>query len=175
MSEQEKTTIAAGDEYQTAKSASGSVSKHSGDIVATLLVGLTLAETYEIASECLDTEVSELQAKYEHLNEGMQRMNLGNRIRGAVNKINRNNEKAAAKKETVGISGEEYLETVASPFRDAADKRAEEAKAAIAAADEERKQKALEKEQAAAAKKAAKEQAAAEKAAAAAAKKAEAE
>ena len=160
----EKTTIAAGDQYQTAKSASGSVSKHSGDVVATQLVGLTLDETYAIAAEALDTTVDELVAKYEHLNDGMQRMNLGNRIRGAVNKINRNNEKAKAKNEEGGMSGEDYLITIAEPARIAADERAEAAQKAIEAADAERKQKALEKAEAAEAKKAAKEAAAAEKA-----------
>lgn len=144
----EKTSIQAGDTYQTAKSASGSVSKHSGDPVALVLVGLTLGETFEIAAECLDTTTAELEAKYGHLNEGMQRMNLGNRIRGVVNKIDRNNEKAAAKKEEVGPSGIDYLTEVASPFRQAADERAEVEAKLKAEKEAEAKAKAEAKEKA---------------------------
>jgi hypothetical protein len=42
----------------------------------------SLDEIYSIASDILDIIESDLRAKYGHLNPGMQRMNLGNRIRG---------------------------------------------------------------------------------------------
>lgn len=142
---EDKTTIAAGDNYQTAKSASGAVSKHSGDIVATALVGLTIEETYAIAAEALDTTVDELEAKYGHLNVGMQRMNLGNRIRGVANKIDRNNEKAKAKGEDVGISGPEYVQELAAPYAEAREQREAEAAAAKAKAEQERAEKAAAK------------------------------
>lgn len=157
IEQEDKTTIKAGDFYQTAKSASGAVSKHSGDTVATALEGLTLEEVYELASEAMDTPVAELQAKYEHLNGGMQRMNLGNRIRGVIGKIDRNNEKAKAKDEEVGISGDEYVRQLAEPFQEARHAR----EAEIAAEKERKAKEAAEakaaKEAAAAEKKAAKE------------------
>lgn len=125
---QDKVTINVGDQYQTAKSASGSVSRHTGDVVALALVGLALDEVYAITAEAADTTVEELESKYGHLNGGMQRMNLGNKLRGIVNKIDTNNDKAQDKGEDVGPSGEAYLNELASPFQDARAER--EAKAA---------------------------------------------
>lgn len=43
-----------------------------------------LPAIYKYAGKLLDEPVKELVAKYEHLNPGMQRMNLGNRIRKAL-------------------------------------------------------------------------------------------
>jgi len=153
---EDKTVIKAGDSYQTAKSASGAVSKHSGDAIATALEGLTLEEVYQLASEALDLPMAELEAKYEHLNGGMQRMNLGNRLRGVVTKIDKNNEKAAKEDGDVGISGDEYIRTLAEPFQLLRAER-EEAEAAEKQriADEKAAAKA-EKERIAAEKKAAK-------------------
>ena len=69
------------------------------DYVAGILRGLNLDDTYDTVAryirainetavdakglETLDT-VDKLQAKYGHLNPGMQRMNLGNKLRGAM-------------------------------------------------------------------------------------------
>lgn len=67
------------------KTASGNASVDCGDQVAAKLRGMDLTAVYSLAAKTLDITVKELQAKYGHLNTGMQRMNLGNRIRGAVN------------------------------------------------------------------------------------------
>jgi len=125
------------EKYTKAKAASGAVSRHTGDLVARGLAGLTLDETFELACEVLDADPSELEAKYEHLNAGQQRMNLGNRIRGAVNKMNRAHEKDAEQP-----NGDDYFVQVVEPFREAAKARAEEAEAARAA----KRAKAEEKE-----------------------------
>lgn len=52
-----------------------------GDELATILRGKELDEVYVIAAKKLETTVSALKDKYGHLNPGMQRMNLANRIR----------------------------------------------------------------------------------------------
>lgn len=59
------------------KSASGGISFHCGDAVAQALAGLALHHVKTLASEALGIDTS----KYEHLNNGQQRMTLGNVIR----------------------------------------------------------------------------------------------
>lgn len=73
-------------EYTKAKSASGSVSLHCGDSVAERLAGKDLEVVYAEAAKATGETVKDLKAKYGKLNVGMQRMSLGNRIRGALNK-----------------------------------------------------------------------------------------
>ena len=51
------------------------------DETAEKLRGLDLEGTYKYAAKVLDTTVNQLKEKYISLNPGMQRMNLGNRIR----------------------------------------------------------------------------------------------
>lgn len=63
------------------------------DDVAAKLRGLPIDEVYELAAQELGMDVVVLKATYGHLNVGMQRMNLGNRIRGAA----KAREEAAAK------------------------------------------------------------------------------
>jgi sRNA-binding protein len=70
--------------YQSAKSASGNASLDCGDSLAVKLRGLSLDDVYKLASKELREPQTALRAKYAHLNVGMQRMNLGNRIRGAM-------------------------------------------------------------------------------------------
>lgn len=73
------------------KTASGNVSVHCGDEAAKKLLGKSLDDTYAIVGKVVekatDGEESEksLRKKYAHLNVGMQRMNLGNRLRGIMN------------------------------------------------------------------------------------------
>lgn len=139
MTEETKTKISAKTEgYTKTKAASGSVSLHNGDAVAVALVGLTLAEVVQVASEALDTPQKDLEAKYQHLNPGQQRMNLGNRIRGVVNKMN----KAAEAEDFDGVTGDEYIATIAEPHREAVAKREAEVAEAKAKAEAERKAKA---------------------------------
>lgn len=82
--------------YTKAKSASGNTSLHNGDGVAKSLAGKDLDAVYGIAAraalkaehkkigEAKSIEGAEkaLRAAYKSLNPGMQRMNLGNIIRG---------------------------------------------------------------------------------------------
>jgi hypothetical protein len=97
---------------------------------------------YAVASKMAEIPVKELQEKYGHLNVGMQRMNLGNRIRGAVAKL----DKAHAEDNKVA-SGVATLELECRKPRDAANKRAAAAEKAAAdrAAKAEAKAKAEEK------------------------------
>ena len=69
--------------YQTAKSASGSSTKICGDAVSVALVGATLDETYGFVAKVVGTPEADLRAKYGDKNLGQQRMFLGNLIRGA--------------------------------------------------------------------------------------------
>lgn len=55
--------------------------KDVGDRVADLLRDKNLDEAYEVASRFLRVPPEDLRAKYGHLNNGQQRMNLGNRMR----------------------------------------------------------------------------------------------
>lgn len=168
----EKTIIRANTEkYQRTKAASGAMSQHNGDVVAQTLAGLPLESVLAIANKMTSTDLS---AKYTHLNVGQQRMNLGNRIRGAVSKINKSivkakdalaafealADEAKAGKETPVVptmTGEEVLAAVAAEYvaaakaeAEAAAKAAEEAKAkkeAEAAAKAEAKAKAKAKKE----------------------------
>ena len=46
--------------------------------------GFTLDEVYKLAAKELKESEKDLRARYRHLNPGMQRMNLGNRMRAAA-------------------------------------------------------------------------------------------
>lgn len=59
-------------------------SMDKGDSVAQSLRGLSMEEVYKQASKVLHMGVLDLQARFSHLNPGMQRMNLGNMIRKAM-------------------------------------------------------------------------------------------
>ena len=75
------------------KGASGSM--NCGDTTAQELDGLALEEVYSVAAAKLGVDISELKAKYSHLNAGLQRMSLGGRIRGLATKAAKEAEKAA--------------------------------------------------------------------------------
>lgn len=79
--------------YERVKTAAGSVSFDNGDKVARTLRGLDLDAAYDAVARALrdsgdfdSIAAAEemLRAKYKRLNPGMQRMNLGNRLRGAI-------------------------------------------------------------------------------------------
>ena len=155
--------------YVKGKGPSGGTTFHNGDAVATNLAGLSLEAVYSVASQALSTPVEDLQAKYGHLNPGQQRMNLGNRLRGLVQKVDKANAKANAnlkEGEEAGPSGAEMLAYIARPFLEAAAAEINEAAAARQKAAEEKAaekaRKEAEKAEAKAAKEAAKEAAAAE-------------
>lgn len=71
--------------YEKVKNASGHTSYDNGDDVATKLRGKTLDEVYAHAAKQLKEPEKDLRKKYEHLNPGMQRMSLGNRLRKVAN------------------------------------------------------------------------------------------
>lgn len=71
--------------YEKVKNASGHTSYDNGDDVAQTLRGKTLDEVYATASKKLKEPEKDLRAKYKHLNPGMQRMSLGNRLRKVLN------------------------------------------------------------------------------------------
>jgi len=72
--------------YVKAKSATGNKTLDSGDALAVELRGLELDDVYARAAKDLGVTETSLRAQYKALNPGMQRMNLGNRIRGAQRK-----------------------------------------------------------------------------------------
>lgn len=59
-------------------------SMDKGDSVAQSLRGLSIEDVYKQAAKITHIGVLELQARFSHLNPGMQRMNLGNMIRKAM-------------------------------------------------------------------------------------------
>lgn len=139
-----KTRIAANTEkYQKSKSASGSMSLNNGDRVAAAMLGLTLGEAVSLASDVTGVTADDLIAKYQHLNVGQQRMNLGNRIRGALNKLDKAFDAAKdAGKEPESVNGDTYLANMALPYREAAEARELEAAVVKATKDAERQAKA---------------------------------
>lgn len=68
------------------KTPKGNPCVDTGDKLAQELRGLTLEAVYDKAAKVLGETVKDLTAKYAHLNAGMQRMNLGNRMRAAMAK-----------------------------------------------------------------------------------------
>lgn len=67
------------------KTVSGNVSVHCGDAVAKKFLGKSLDEIYPIVAKATEENEKDLRKKYAHLNVGMQRMNLGNKLRGVLN------------------------------------------------------------------------------------------
>lgn len=65
------------------KTASGRVALDNADRVAIELRGLDLSEVYRTVANVLGVTQVSLKDRYGHLNAGMQRMNLGNRLRKA--------------------------------------------------------------------------------------------
>jgi hypothetical protein len=66
------------------KTAGGNTSIDCNDKVAVLLRGKSLDDIYPLVAKKCDVTEKELRAKYKHLNLGMQRMNLGNKLRAVV-------------------------------------------------------------------------------------------
>ena len=56
----------------------------NGDLVAQKMRDLTLQQVYTHAAKVLSTSERALRERFEHLNLGMQRMNLGNMVRRAM-------------------------------------------------------------------------------------------
>ena len=62
----------------------GHVSVDCGDTIAEKLRGQDLDSVYKFSAKALGEDEKALRAKYKHLNVGMQRMNLGNRVRAVL-------------------------------------------------------------------------------------------
>lgn len=69
--------------YVKVKTAAGNTSLSNGDELAKKLQGKDIEDVYRMAAKALDLTVKDLKSRYSHLNVGMQRMNLGNRMRAA--------------------------------------------------------------------------------------------
>ncbi len=77
------------------KTASGRRAMDCNDEVGQKLRGKGLDDAYAEAAKALGVTVKELQKMYGHLNPGMQRMCLGNRLRGQASKAAAEAEAAA--------------------------------------------------------------------------------
>lgn len=66
----------------TRQSVNGNYTFDNGDELAQQLRDANLEQVYAIAAKDLNETVRTLKTRYGHLNPGMQRMCLGNRIRG---------------------------------------------------------------------------------------------
>lgn len=131
------------EKYVNGVSASGKKTKNCGDDVAQATDGFTVEELARVASRLRDIPAKELLAKYEHLNVGMQAMNLRNLIRGGVTKLDKMHEAdkaVVAGLPTLAIECEKPQAAVAK--RGAAAAKAKEDREAKAAANAEKKAKA---------------------------------
>ena len=87
----DRATVVHLERYTKVQTANGNRSYDNGGQVASMLRGLDLDRVYEkVAAELVkagieegdtDSVVVTLRTRYQHLNSGMQRMNLGNRLR----------------------------------------------------------------------------------------------
>lgn len=69
-------------DYVAVKSAGGNSSLDNGDTLAKKLRGMTIEEVYKFyAQKAGKDEADAMRKRYSKLNVGMQRMNLGNRLR----------------------------------------------------------------------------------------------
>lgn len=129
------------DRYKPTKTATGVKSLNNGDEVAATLEGLNINELFKIGVTLLDEDFA---PKYAKLNVGMQRMNMGNRLRAKVRTID------AGEKANEG-DGLKALQKAAAPFTKARDQRVKDA---TAAKEAKAKETAKKKEEAEAKKKA---------------------
>jgi hypothetical protein len=85
------------------KTPSGRRAMDCDDDISKALRGMDIDQVYATAALNLECPEDELRAKYGHLNIGMQRMNLGNRIRGAEKskETTRKKMEAAKKRESL--------------------------------------------------------------------------
>ncbi len=133
--------------HKEQKTASGRPAIDTDDEIARELRGLDLLETYSKAATVLGIPEEQLRAQYEHLNPGMQRMNLGNRIRGHLRgaEARKLREEAKAKREALAAEAKakrEAEQATKEAAKAAAKAEREAAKAAAKAAKEAEKQAA---------------------------------
>lgn len=73
--------------YVKAKSKSGHATLHNGDHTAQTLAEMDLDQIFAHVAIMTGHDEIALRKMYAHLNPGMQRMNLGNRVRAAAKKM----------------------------------------------------------------------------------------
>lgn len=123
-------------QYMQHKTKTGSGKSYAidnNDDTASALRGKDLDTVYTEAAAALkangeDVTVASLKAKYANLNPGMQRMNLGNRIRGSAHKMETQMKRDAAKAAKVAAKAAADADKAAKAAEDAA--KAAAAKAA---------------------------------------------
>lgn len=109
--------------YETTRSFSGKPTKvRKDDDVAQALIGFSLEQVYEVA-DALSVEIP----NYDHLNPGMQRMCIGNKIRGWINQTEKANEALVADGKKPSPDPLVSLEKVCKPIRVANEKEAKAA------------------------------------------------
>lgn len=67
--------------YLSTRSHTGSSSKICGDAISIMLNGQTVERCAEIVAGYTGDSAADLLSRYEHLNPGQRRMNIGNRLR----------------------------------------------------------------------------------------------
>jgi len=123
--------------YQKGRSPAGKTSLNNGDDVAQTLEGLSAEDIYAITEKLKGfyptkakgktaESVDELRELYKPLNIGMQRMNLGNKIRTWVRKRDEEVAKAEAEGKKPPMPGLEALQKAAAPFRKELERRIKE-------------------------------------------------
>lgn len=70
--------------YNKVVLADGTVVRDNGDDAAEMLRGTELDGAYKLVAKKIGMSVDDLKTAYAHLNNGMQRMALGNRLRKAL-------------------------------------------------------------------------------------------
>jgi hypothetical protein len=111
------------EKYQAARTSRGTKSLNNGDIVATTLEGLNLGEVQDLADAFIGD--NDYRTRYTALNPGMQRMNIGNRMRGAISKATVTDDNGK-----VTTSGEnKFTKAAASIVKSAKARRATESEA----------------------------------------------
>ena len=125
------------DDYQSVRSASGSKSQICGDEVSVCLAGMDVEQVKKVAVG-MDMATADVN-KYDHLNPGQIRMNLGNRIRGIVARLDRD-------KDTPENAGIDKLKTIAVPIQELVRAAAEKAEAAKKELAEKRAKEKAERE-----------------------------
>lgn len=117
------------------KTPSGRRTIDCADEVGVALRGMDLDQVYATAALNLEVSEESLRAQYGHLNPGMQRMNLGNRIRGAEKSKEATKlkmEKARQREELIALRAQERARIAAE--REEAKKEREATKLASLAA-----------------------------------------
>ncbi len=119
-SDKEPTVKINREKYVVSRTASGAKSLSNGDEVAKLLEGMPIDALHDIADKAFKD--NDFRTRYAKLNKGMQRMNLGNRLRGWATKRDAENVKLIADKKDPKKSGIEALAKFSSVHRAKADK-----------------------------------------------------